>query len=339
MTHTSDEPNENANTPSSRDTVEQVAKSEGGAPSEEATSTLSAYFGPAKVSPASFFKALKAAKVRYFTQSDEAQAFELMGNNDPSGDRLWMLISQSKLPEPIDRWIWKASQDRLKAVVGANFDPLDHDAAQILRALVEFSSADLGAKEKDKRRKAENWLRVGICWLIEKRSLDAWQIADQISSTLFKKQNDAKKIALRVLQRGKWGEFRHAVAVAGLARATVERAQQQRDEERRVVSSLRLQLDAGRSKINDLLSQLSALREDVVLASEALAKVKLQLETERQHWGHNLAEAKAGHQAFREQIRRLLSDAIDALEIDPPAPDVALRRLKNVISIIDGATT
>lgn len=188
MTHDSDEPNENAKTPSSRDTDEQVAKSEGGAPSEEATSTLSAYFGLAKVSPASFFKALRAAKVRHFTQSDEGQAFELMGKNDPDGDRLWILISQSKLPDAIDRWIWKASQERLKAVVGAHFDPLDHDAAQILRVLVEFSSADLGAKEKDKRRKAGNWLRVGLCWLIEKRSLDAWQIADQISSNLFKKQ-------------------------------------------------------------------------------------------------------------------------------------------------------
>lgn len=339
MTHAPDEPNENPSAPSSGDTVEHVAKSEGGSPSEEAALTLSAYFGAAKVPPASFFKALRTAKIKYFTQSDEAQAFELMEKNDPNGDRLWMLISQSKLPEAIDRWIWKASQDRLKAVVGANFDPLNHDAAQILKVLIEFAGPDLGAKEKDKRRKAENWLRVGTCWLVEKRSLDAWLIADQISSTLFKKQNDAKKVAVRMLQKGKWSEFRHAVAVAGLARATIENAQQQRDEERRAVSSLRLQLDAARSEINDLLLKLSALQEEMGIASDEFAKVKLQLETERQHWGHDLAELKAGHQAFRERIRRLLSDAIDALEIDPPAPDVALRRLKNVISIMDGAMT
>ncbi len=40
---------------------------------------------------------------------------------------------------------------------------------------------------------------------------------------------------------------------------------------------------------------------------------------------------------LRERVVPLLSDAVDALEIEPPAPHIALKRLKAVLSIIGGA--
>jgi hypothetical protein len=62
------------------------------------------------------------------------------------------------------------------------------------------------------------------------------------------------------------------------------------------------------------------------------------LETERHHWGHDLSETKAGQRVLlRERVAPLLSDAIDALEIDPAAPQIALKRLKTVLSIIEEA--
>ena len=55
-------------------------------------------------------------------------------------------------------------------------------------------------------------------------------------------------------------------------------------------------------------------------------------------WGHDLSETKAEQRVLlRERVAPLLSDAIDALEIDPAAPHIALKRLKTVLSIIDEA--
>lgn len=52
--------------------------------------------------------------------------------------------------------------------------------------------------------------------------------------------------------------------------------------------------------------------------------------------GHDLAEAKGEQLVFlRDRLKPLLSDAKDALEIDPPAMDVALRRIKASLAAID----
>lgn len=69
-----------------------------------------------------------------------------------------------------------------------------------------------------------------------------------------------------------------------------------------------------------------------------LAALQTQLEVERQHSGHDLCEAKAKYRVLlNERIAPLLSDAIDALEIDPPAPEISLRRMRAVLSLIKKA--
>jgi hypothetical protein len=67
-----------------------------------------------------------------------------------------------------------------------------------------------------------------------------------------------------------------------------------------------------------------------------LVDLKEQLHIVRQHLGHDLAEVKAQHYCMlNETIAPLLSDAIDALEIDPPARSVAIRRIKSVLTAIN----
>lgn len=69
---------------------------------------------------------------------------------------------------------------------------------------------------------------------------------------------------------------------------------------------------------------------------EALQAELSALRIERHHWGHDMSETKAQHRMLlNERIAPLLADAIDALEIDPPAPSVALKRIKAVLKMID----
>lgn len=100
-------------------------------------------------------------------------------------------------------------------------------------------------------------------------------------------------------------------------------------------ASLQHQLPEDRSTIQQLRDRISVLEAQLAEATRGLEAAEHQLETERQHWGHDLSETKAEHRMLlSERLAPLISDAIDALEIDPAAPNVALKRLKTVLSLV-----
>ena len=299
--------------------------------------TLSAFFSDAKSSPFVFFKAIKSQQIKRFAQEDEAQALELLATADPDGRRLWALISQSSLPDAVDRWIWRAAQDRLATLIGSEFDPAEQDAGRLLKVLLDALSPTLKAKEKHQRIRADNWLRIGVCWLMEKRSLDPWVVTESLMPVLFHDNKRAFQASRRALQRGRSNEFKLVTATASLAREIVRAAQAERDNERRGIASLRHQLSEDRSTIQELRDQIASLQTQLMENSKALRDAQVQLETERQHWGHDLSETKAEQRLLlSERVAPLISDAIDALEIEPPAPHIALKRLKAVISLVGG---
>lgn len=308
-----------------------------GANEETFPPTISAFFSDSKISPSAFFKAIKRQQIRRFTPDDEAQALELVATTDSDGGRLWALISQPSLPDAVDRWIWRAAQDRLGTIIGPDFNLAEHDAGRMLRVLIDAFSPALKAKDKHQRRRGENWLRIGVCWLVEKRSLHPWAVAESVLPVLFNENKRALQTSRRALQRGRLNEFKLAVAMAGLAQEMVRAAQAERDTERQAAASLRHQVTEDHSTIEELRSQVASLQNRLTDRSDALRAVQAQLEAERQHWGHDLSETKAEQRVLlSERVAPLLSDAIDALEIEPAAPHVALRRLKTVLSIVGG---
>lgn len=312
------------------------ANDRNGTPEEKFTS-ISSYFLDPKASPSALIKAIKHNRVKRFALDDEARALELLATTDPDGKRLWALISQAALPDAIGAWIWRACQARLVSVVGPGFDPSEHDAARLLKSLLEVVSPKLKSKDKHERSLAENWLRIGVCWLMEKRSLDAWIVADALLPVLFSDDKRALQASRRAIQRGRPNEFRIAAAMAGPPRDMVRTAQADRDTEKRLNASLRHQLAEDRSTTQQLRDRISVLEAQLAEATRGLRAAEHQLETERQHWGHDLSETKAEQRMLlSERLAPLISDAIDALEIDPAAPNVALKRLKTVLSLVGG---
>ena len=93
--------------------------------------------------------------------------------------------------------------------------------------------------------------------------------------------------------------------------------------------------DAARQKIEELSSDLDDARAKIADHEATIAKLEQTLAAERQHWGHDLTETKAEQKVLLgERLGPLLEDAIDALEIDPPAPDTARRRVKAALAVI-----
>ncbi len=302
--------------------------------------TITAFISNSKISPSAFLKVLKAQKVKRFSQTDEDQAAELMALNDGDGDRLWALISQASLPGAVDRWIWRAAKDRLTAVVGPEFNPMDHDAGRILRTLQKSLSPRIKSEEKQESKAGENWLRIGICWLEKKRSLQPWAIAESVWPVFFQEHEDALHTSKRALRVGRSRDFKLAISMAGLGLETVNAAKTERDTAKQAATRLRHQLEDSDATIKKLRAELASLRRELEDSSETLRSLQAQLVVERQHWGHDLSETKAEQRVLLgERVAPLLLDAIDALEIEPPAPHVALSRLKAVHSIIEGASS
>jgi hypothetical protein len=298
--------------------------------------TLAAYFADPKLSASAFIKSLKAAKITRFEAADETQALKAIATDGAKVDKLWALLSFPALPKCIDRWIWVAVQDQLKVVAGGELDLQADSTAQIFRELRSALVAKLGDADGDTAKRARIWLQIGICWLIEKRSLDPWIVADTLKPIMFKESSAAASAARKAIQRGKWSDLRLAVGVASLANSIVEDAQRERDSERAGAVDLRFKLAESEKEIARLRGELFTAQSAFDRKNEELAAVASNLEAEKHHRGHELSETKSEQRVLlKKKIAPLLADAVDALEIEPPEPRIALGRLKRVVSIID----
>ncbi|MCZ0814246.1 hypothetical protein N5A93_18675 [Roseovarius sp. EGI FJ00037] len=307
-------------------------------PEFEVQPTLTGYFEETRASPSAFFKVLRKNKVKRFLSSDREATGNMMSKHDPDCERFWALMSQSVLPDAVDTWIWGAAQFRLKEHLGEAFDPQDHDASRIFKSVLRELSPALRSDQKEDKKRAETLLRITICWLVENRSLKAWQIAEQLQSIFFSDLKSASRLAQRAVQKGKGAELRLAVAMVGLGDQIVKAAEEERNHERNIGTDLRHRLDSSRDQVEQLHADLKNARNTIAEQEATIAKLDQTLAAERQHWGHDLTETKAEQRVLLgERLGPLLEDAIDALEIEPPAPGVALRRVKAALSAIEGA--
>ena len=298
---------------------------------------IALFLADPKVSPSAFFKAVK--KVKRFKKDDEERAQAVL-SEDLSGERLWALMSQSSLPAAVDLWIWPVVLAQLKNAVGKDFNPLDSNPAQVLQSLRRAFAPRLESKEQVERKVAENWLRIGICWLTEKKSIDFGIIAEVISATYFKDAKKARYEVKRAIGKGSIKEFKLSIANIRLGNDNVARAKSDLAEERHISNDLRTDLTDAEKKIKDQKTELATLRTQLSEKNAELKNVQTQLENERHHWGHDLSETKAGQRVLLgERVAPLLSDAIDALEIEPPVPSIALKRVKTVLKVIEEASS
>ena len=331
-----------------RDTAPQAAKRPParGAPVSEIKipPTLSGYFQERRASPSAFFKVLRKKEVKNFLKNDKEAAGKMIMTLDPEGERLWALMSQTSVPEAVDAWIWGASEARLGERFGKAFDPKSYGAARTLKTVLDVLSPGLRSDRKEKKKHAGTWLRIAICWLMEKRALDAWQSVEELRPFFFPELKSAASlekaasVAKKAIQKGKAGELRLSVAMAGLGEQMVRIAEKERNRERNMAADLRRRLGDSRDKIERLASDLEDAGRTITDHEAAIAKLERTLADERQHWGHDLTETRAEQKALLgERLGPLLEDAIDALEINPPAPGTALRRVRAALAVIQEA--
>ena len=291
--------------------------------------TLLAYFTATTAMPSAFLKSVVSAGIERFEDADEVQALEHMAQGDATGERLWALASSARLPVPVDRWLWRAIQERLSGILGPAVDLRDSDATRILNATCEMLRRKANSLDEGERKAARNWLRLAVLWLMEFRSLKARDAAEALQPVLLGDRAKIESVATRSISNGSSSTFDAALAGTALALDQAREARSRRDEKAREVADLQGRLKDAKVMVDRLGMEKAELADELAVLKEQLASAELQNQQQRQHWGHDLTESEARQKSLLErELSPLINDAIDALEIG--RPEIAQERLTDV---------
>ena len=301
--------------------------------------TLASYFGAKPVPAGLFFKVVRDSHIGKFADVDVQEAATLMAAHDGDCRRLLALVSQAGRPDAVERWLWPAVQRRLKELVPGEFDPFEMDAASTLRALRRQLSGLLESREPEKRKRSEAVFMLGVKFLASQRALDAWTALDEVRLAFLTGGKQPTSHALRrVLARGRLADVKNAAAIAGLASELVQEARGSQEIEARRQILLRSELDAAHAEIAALKASVEELKKERDASASRAERSASLLKDSEQHWGHDMADARTQQSTFlKERLGPLLNDAVDALEINPPAPQIAVKRLKSALASIQDA--
>jgi hypothetical protein len=296
--------------------------------------TLAAYFRNEFDSAASFVKAVKIAHVKRFEPEDHAHADELMRKSDSDGQMLYKLTAAAPFTLPIELWIWRVVEERLTSKFKLDMSCQTVDC--ILEALRHHVVVSALQTKKAKQSPPSFWMRIAINYLISKRRLDVLDLLGAVAPLLFTNVVSAAALASKTSQTGSSRDLSLLSCVALLGRELLQKAEADVAIARANVDACKLQLQRDASRVGQLECQINDLTLTRAALSNALAESETRRETQRQHLGHDLSEIKAAtNMLLREELGPIIHDAIDALEMDPPAPDVAVRRLRKSIALIE----
>lgn len=300
--------------------------------------TLTAYFGEKKIAATAFVKAVKSARVRQFQEDDCATALELLQKHDPEGDRLWALLERRRLPEPLQVWVWSAARSHLARVLGAEADITDQAPERIIQSIRRRFPALSSSKDKSERRSFRRTLRIVATWLLHKHRLPASQVIGFCCALLYRSEQSAKDAAASAIQAGSTKEFDVAASVAFLERSILEARRRELEKAMADLANLRQRLDREIDRGSELALRTGELDKHNAELMRAISDLREQLQGERQHSGYDFSALKTRNAVFlRECLFPLIQDAIDALEIETPVPDIAVRRLKKAVFTIERA--
>jgi hypothetical protein len=301
--------------------------------------TLTAYFGKDVVQPGPFVKAVRAAKIHRFMDDDIKAAYSLAPETDPTGSRLLALAAMPTLPKAVERWIWPEIQAFLRTRVPAAFEPFDPDADVTFRRIHREVLPTLEASDQQRRQQGEILLLISLAWLGTQRSLDIVSTLDTLRDTFPGTEDSIRDVVRKGLVSGKLSEVKGTAAVATFIGHALKEARASLEMERQRRAAVEDRLGEAKAKISDLTAQNDALAQERDRLASELEAAKRRLEESQQHAGHDIVELRAQQTLLlKRRIAPLLSDAVDALEIEPPVPHIAIKRLKSAIGTIEETT-
>lgn len=313
---------------------------EGKEPKKSPTApTLVAYFGAKPIAPTAYFKVLRAAKIERFAADDLAAAAAAAADTDGTGARLLALAAQPGKPKAVDRWVWSAIQAFLRTKIPGAFEVLEPDADATFRNIHRALNHRLADPDTERQKQAHILLALSLTWLASQRSLNIVGALELLRDSFTESDGAKRELVRKAIADGKVGTLKRLAAIVGLFDGAARDARAALEAERQRRAATEAQLNDAKTTIGRLAAQV----EELILARDRFATeaadAAKKLDEGQQHAGHDIVELKARQAAFlKRRISPLLSDAVDALEIEPPAPHIAIGRLKSAIDAIGDST-
>jgi hypothetical protein len=300
---------------------------------------LSAYYSASQVKSSAFVKAVRAAKIKSFDAEDVAEAARHLGEFDPTLARTVALLNKG--PDPIARWVLEATKASLRLYLpGA--EPEEHEGANSLfDRVVRMSVEDLAAKDKRRRGRAQNLLRLVLAWLISQRNLSPTDAL--LSARKAKKRKDGatasslNRDAAQLLARSKPNQLMELSLVAALFESSIAQSAKERQEIFSTLAGLRDRISTQETELQTASAELEKVNEDRACLRNELAAAQNDLRNEKELRALERTRQASKFRGFlTERLSLPLSDARDALDFDPPQVDAARQRIEMAITAISG---
>jgi hypothetical protein len=292
-----------------------------GATSEagELRPTLGGYYSAERARATDWFKALKQAKVVVFTPLDIDETLNAIASLDPTLQKTVQLAEAREAPVAVHRWIERLLSTHLGVLIGNAAGGLVSDASRIGR-LLKASGFDLRAKDQDRRRYAENLLRLAIGQHLEGRGHLLGAVLLSLDEGLTRPvtgrdRNYAREVEEK-LRKGSIFSIATMAATYAFAHEQAEGLRSERD---------RLRVDNGRQErlLDKRQMEVDRLARCQAEAEQKIAELTAQIaDVQRRHAErtqvahHGAAELRTDVRTFLQgRLQPLLSDAVDGVEI------------------------
>lgn len=284
------------------------------------TASLSAYYA-GEVKPAAFVKAVRTEKIRSFKSEDISKAAQGLSETDPDLMRTTALLGKGS--DAVARWVAEAT----KASLQPRLPDAEYGSYEMARRLfdrvVRMSRDDLATKDRQRRARAQNLLRLVRAWLTSKSDLKLTDGLISIRSTA------GKKDVGRLLRNASFPKLQDLSLIADLFEGERQNILSDRDKWRDLASARETELQTTNVKLRETSAERDRL-------SNELSSTQEELRQEKELRALDTTQQRGRMRTFlSERLSPSLSDARDALGFDPPLIEAAQQRIELAVKAIE----
>lgn len=302
--------------------------------------TLVAYYSQKAPRPVSWLRAVKEAKLTAFPHAEVEAGLARLQDLDSDLRKTMALADSANLPTAVGRWVAEATRSLTRACLKEiTADPALPSTEQ-LRQTAHALAPILHAKNIPERTAAENLLRLCLRQLVENRELDPGDALRVLSGVLRSDARSFEGIRRNLKQRmlkARVPQLRDLALTFSFVEARIIAAENERREAYLKASRLEEKLETAKDQIHDLQVALATAQQKMVALEADLESARRTAHDDRQIGAHSQAELRARFRSILVgRLDRVLTDAQDATEIDPPAIEVVRDRIRSARHIIKG---
>ena len=262
-----------------------------------------------------------------FDANDAEETLRRLPELDPLLSRTVKLLN--KEPPALRRWVARVTQVAFEASVGGRGYEGESALARFDRFL-RASADDLLGKDKERRERAQNLLRLSLPWLVERQNLKPEEALPLVGRAKRDraKSLDLRRDVLRLLFRAPTRQLMDMSLVGACFGAALADEAKARREAFHDLSRCREELDKRCEELDLVRTELRDATAERDQLARSLDETKKRLRDQQNLREIDRKQIIGRFRAFLgERISLHISDARDALDFDPPEMSAARERL------------